>query len=195
MDEQVEVSCEEVAADPGSHADLELECAGTGRDTRSAHPLQLTPLLLVLAGCGAGAVAAVNSAQDDGSSDSVGGVSAFEVQGPEQEPATIRFRLTDAEGDAARVSLHYQVPGQPLRMLHALGGMPNPVWLSASSGGSEHELTWTSPGTYEAGTPADNLSDPRNLIARDLDGDGDLDLASANFGSGNITIFFGDHEE
>ncbi len=53
-------------------------------------------------------------------------------------------------------------------------------------------LTRAEDGTYASSTlsvAGDNNYDPYDLVAADLDGDGDLDLATANFSAGTITTF------
>ena len=104
-----------------------------------------------LGACNSG-VFGVAASGDDGSNAPTT-LSAFFLEGAEQSPATIRFRLSDPESDAAQVELRYRVAGGPERPLTQLGGAGNPAFLSTSATGIEHSFAWEFPA--EADLPSD----------------------------------------
>ena len=110
--------------------------------------------LASLAGCGVGTAVGIESLDDGGgSSDTPGAVIAFTVESPEVPDATVRFRLTDEQGDSATVSFFYQPKGEPARLMKELVGTDNPAVLSATQNGFLHAFDWSFPN--EDGLPAD----------------------------------------
>lgn len=95
----------------------------------------------LLPGCNSG-LAAIFGSADNGTADSPSTITAFAVEGRQESPATLRFRVIDANGDAATVSLFYQVPGAGSTLMTQLGGATNPKAYGGSAGGTEYTLSW-----------------------------------------------------
>ncbi len=97
------------------------------------------------------------SSDDGGSPPSIGG---FVVQGPEQSPATLRFVLVDADGDAANVRFFLRVAGGEPEPLTALVGATNPQSFAGSPEGTEHTVAWSfadEPALTPGGTFQDDV--------------------------------------
>ncbi|MCA8974506.1 MAG: VCBS repeat-containing protein [Planctomycetes bacterium] len=99
-------------------------------------------LVLTLHGCGFGTFGFVSAAAGGGGSTNAPSTPAgLLVIDGKVSPARIRIVLTDAEADAANVEFFYVLPADGVE--RALEGLAaNPVNLSASTGGVEHELSW-----------------------------------------------------
>lgn len=81
-------------------------------------------------------------ATGDDSNDSPSFVSGFTILDPETSPATVSFRVIDADGGAPLVSLFYELPGATPKPLSALVGARNPANYAASANGVEHQVLW-----------------------------------------------------
>ena len=89
--------------------------------------LAATLLFLVLPACNGGLFAvAASSADDTPSSDSPTTMSGFTVEDDKAGKATIRFLLSDADGDSAEVTLYYQTQGGTKQLVTALATGANP---------------------------------------------------------------------
>ncbi len=89
--------------------------------------------------------------------------------GTTQNPRSVALGDLDGDGDLDLVSANE-------------GGGDLRVYFQESTGGFAPAPPLGGPGT---------TSRPRSLALGDLDGDGDLDLVSANVGSDNLTVFWG----
>lgn len=104
----------------------------------------------VLWACGAGTGAALSGGSGGGTNAaptiaSFGVVDPTTGGAPRTSPAQVRFVLSDAEGDPARVEFFYEVPGQPPRevsWITTLEGFPVPGVFAASPEGTDHALRW-----------------------------------------------------
>lgn len=140
-----------------------------------------------LASCGLGSVGAVVGLGSDGTN-APSSVTAFGVEGPKTAPATVRFTLTDPEGDTATLELCYQAPGEPVRrMEHVVSGMPsNPGPLASAAGGRTHAIVWDF--AAEADLPSDASYVPDVLVWARAPGSAQgpvLGVSGARVGLGN----------
>lgn len=95
-----------------------------------------------LVGCNSGLAALFGSGNDDNNSNAPSSLSAFAVEASQQSPATVRFRVIDADGDAALVTLFYQLPGGATQQMTQLAGAENPQAYAGSPSGTEHVVSW-----------------------------------------------------
>lgn len=117
---------------------------GMRRITRCVERVLLAGIVLaagLLPGCGLGTTAAVVAAGNDDPENTDPVISDASVSDTRNSPATIRFRLTDAESDPVNIELLYQLPGEAeVPML--LVGDTNLKNLAATPTGVVHERYW-----------------------------------------------------
>ncbi|MEM7203035.1 MAG: FG-GAP-like repeat-containing protein [Planctomycetota bacterium] len=139
-------------------------------------------LATALTGCGYGSVAAALSGGGSSTSNAPSAVTNLSVTQTKVSPATLVLALVDAEGDPAIVRWSYADPRDPTGeevLATALG--PNPMTFFQDA-----------PRSFTAQPPRRGGSQPRSVVAADMDGDGDVDLATANDLGGDVTVFFQD---
>lgn len=108
--------------------------------------LRLAPLVILvpalLSGCNSGLAAIFGANKDEEQSNAPAAITAFNLAGQQTSPATLRFRVIDADNDTAVVSLYYQVVGGSTQLMTQLGGAANPKAYAGSPNGTEHVLSW-----------------------------------------------------